>query len=95
MHPKLDSTNNVEKYKKAFKANSVAILSGLLNYEVSLDDNQKLQIQLTPDFKTYLPNSKEILNNEMLYPSDLELLLATKQKLIQKKMDMEFGKAFA
>lgn len=95
LHPKLDSTNKIEKYKNAFKANSVAILSGFLNYEVSLDDNQKLQIQLTSDFKTYLPNSKEILNNEMLYPSDLELLLATKQKLIQKKMDMEFGKAFA
>jgi len=96
--PKLNpSANkaNLKSYNNAYSTKSLYTLSKLTGFNVTIGKNDNLEIELLPKLKLYLPNGEDIVKNEMLYPSDIDLLMLTKQKLIQKKTDIEFGLAFS
>lgn len=86
LHPKL--------HKLSLADRTASAMSEIIGHNVTKGKGDKLIVNINDELSITMPSLEEIEANEMSYPADLYVLLDTKQKLIAKRMDMEFGGIF-
>jgi len=95
LYPKL---HLLTEYDTAYHAKDATALKSLIGMNVSERQKADNNFELIADYhgvKLILPTAEEIEKNEMTYPRELYQLFNARDRLIQKKIDLEFGNVFA